>query len=65
MKYVEKEVQRGGAFDDSHSDKKNSSYCLGMLCGFIGIMHIKSSEQCLAHSERSIVEVGVISVYYS
>ena len=60
-----KEGREGGACDDSRCDEKNSSYSSGMLCGLIGIMHIKCSEQFLAHSECSIsVVVGVI-VYYS
>ena len=64
MKYVEKEGQQRGAYDGSRCDEKNSSYSLGMLCGLIGIMYIKCSEQCLAHSKCSVaVVVGVIIVY--
>lgn len=46
-------------------DEKNSSYLLGMLCGLIGIIHTKCSEQFLAHSKYSVAVVGGVIVYYS
>lgn len=36
-----------------------------MLCGLIGIMHIKCSEQCLAQSKYSVALVVGVTIYYS
>lgn len=65
MEYAGKEGREGGACDDSLRDEKNSSYSLGMLCGLIGIMRPKCSEQLLAHSKCSIAVVVGPAVYYS
>lgn len=65
MQYLGKKGWEGGAYDDSQCDEKNSSYSLGMLCGLIGIMHMKCSEQFMTCNKYSVAFVGGVIVYYS